>query len=221
MILNGVPPAPGPVATRSEILADLGLPERCFMVGLIGRLWPQKRVKDAIWGLDLLLVFRKDIHLLIIGDGPHRRQLERFRDQAGNERWVHFLGHRSDVARLMPHFDLLWSPSHLRGPVELRDGGNGGRRTGHRHRYPRHAGPGRPWRDRFLVPTRNRAAQSAAVNDTVARGLAKHTNDLLNNPELAKRLGEAGRRRMLDRFSVEQMVAEYASLYRRLLCAGT
>ena len=61
-----------------------GFPERCFMVGLIGRLWRQKRVKDAIGQSDLLRVFRKDIHLLIIGDGPHRRQLERFRDYAVN-----------------------------------------------------------------------------------------------------------------------------------------
>ena len=49
VIPNGIPPATDCTSTRSEILAELGMPDPCYLVGMIGRLWPQKRVKDAIW----------------------------------------------------------------------------------------------------------------------------------------------------------------------------
>ncbi|MGO8748636.1 MAG: glycosyltransferase [Thermoguttaceae bacterium] len=217
VISNGIPPAPAPNATRSRILAELGLPDPTFLIGVIGRLAHQKRVKDAIWAVDLLRVFRKDVHLLIVGDGPHRPQLERFSDLVTTDNYVHFLGHRSDVPRLLPHFDLLWSPSAFEGqsnsvmeamaagvPVVATD------IPGTRDLVV-HGETG------YLIPTRGRAAQSATVNETVARGLAKYTNDLLNDREKALRMGAAGRQRMLEQFSVPHMVAQYAVLYRRLL----
>jgi glycosyltransferase involved in cell wall biosynthesis len=219
VISNGIPPAPAPNATRSRILAELGLPDPTFLIGVIGRLAHQKRVKDAIWAVDLLRVFRKDVHLLIVGDGPHRPQLERFSDLVTTDNYVHFLGHRSDVPRLLPHFDLLWSPSAFEGqsnsvmeamaagvPVVATD------IPGTRDLVV-HGETG------YLIPTRGRAAQSATVNETVARGLAKYTNDLLNDREKALRMGAAGRQRMLEQFSVPHMVAQYAALYRRLLQA--
>jgi glycosyltransferase involved in cell wall biosynthesis len=143
--------------------------------------------------------------------------LERFSDLVTTDNYVHFLGHRSDVPRLLPHFDLLWSPSAFEGqsnsvmeamaagvPVVATD------ISGTRDLVV-HGETG------YLIPTRGRAAQSATVNETVARGLAKYTNDLLNNREKALRMGEAGRQRMLEHFSVPHMVAQYAALYRRLL----
>ena len=217
VIPNGIPPAPSCESTRQEILAELGLPERARLVGLIGRLWPQKRVKDAIWAADLLKVIRDDVYLLILGDGPHRRRLEMFRDQCEIRDKVRFLGHRSDVPRLLPHFDVLWSPSAYEGqsnaileamaaavPVVATD--IPGTRelivdgeTGH------------------LVSTEGWPPNAATVNKTVAASLARHTNQILDDPALARRLGEAARRRILDEFSVEEMAARYADLYRRLL----
>ena len=100
VIPNGAVPAPPSCSTRGQILAELGLPEKSRLIGLVGRLWPQKRVKDAIWAADLLKVIRDDVHLLIFGDGPHRSPLERFRDQVVIRDKVHFLGHRNDVPQI-------------------------------------------------------------------------------------------------------------------------
>jgi glycosyltransferase involved in cell wall biosynthesis len=57
----------------------------------------------------------------------------------------------------------------------------------------------------YLVPVGDRAA------------FARHTLAMLNDAELARRLGEAGRERVLANFSVRQMVDRHAELYRRLL----
>ena len=72
-----------------------------------GRFWPQKRVKDAIWAADLLKVIRDNVHLLVIGDGPHRDRLHRFRDQVVIADKVHFLGSRNDVPQLDAAFRRL------------------------------------------------------------------------------------------------------------------
>jgi len=205
VVPNGVPPAEASNTTRRQLLAELGLPGGSRLVGLVGRLWPQKRVKDAIWAADLLKVIRDDVHLLVIGDGPARDRLWKFRDQVVIRDKVHFLGHRDDVPRLLPHFDVLWSTSGYEGqsnsvmeamacgvPVVATDV------PGTRDLVAAEA-------TGYLVPVGDRA------------GIARHTNRLLNDAELARRLGEAGRERMQREFSVEKMVRRYVALYRELL----
>jgi glycosyltransferase involved in cell wall biosynthesis len=115
IIPNGIVPPQPPSTTRQEVLAELGLPDDARLVGVLGRLWPQKRIKDAIWAADLLKVIRDDVHLLIFGDGPQRDRLLRYRDQVEIADKVHFLGHRDDVGRFLPHFDVLWSTSAYEG----------------------------------------------------------------------------------------------------------
>jgi glycosyltransferase involved in cell wall biosynthesis len=201
VIPNAVEPAvPSPVS-REQLLAELGLPGDARLIGAVNRLWPQKRVKDLIWAADLLKVVRDDVHLLIIGVGPHRHRLERYRDQVRIADRVHFLGHRDDVPRLMPHFDCLWLASAYEGmpnavmeamacgiPVVASD------ISGNRDLVI-HGETG------YLVPIGDRAA------------MARHTNRLLDDAVLAARLGEAGRQRVLTEFSVSKLIERYRELY--------
>ncbi len=52
-----------------------------------------------------------------------------------------------------------------------------------------------------------------------AQDLADKLNSLLNDPELAKRLGEAGRERQASLFSSERYCADFAHLYERMAAA--
>jgi glycosyltransferase involved in cell wall biosynthesis len=205
VIPNGVSPAPASTLSRAELLAELGLPADARLIGAVNRLWPQKRVKDLIWAADLLKVIRSDVHLLVIGDGPQLDRLLRFRRQVCIEDKVHFLGHRGDVAQLLPHFDVLWLGSEYEGlpnivmeammcgvPVVATD-------------IPGNRDLVVPGETGFLVPVGDRAS------------FARHTNKLLDDADLARRLGEAGQRRMLTEFSVENMIDRHAALYRELL----
>ena len=150
-------------------------------------------------------MIRDDVHLLVIGDGPHRDRLRRFRDQARIRDKVHFLGHRGDVPRLMPHLDVLWSTSGYEGqsnavleamaagvPVVATD-------------IPGTRDLVLPESTGYLVPVGDRA------------GFARCTDVLLDDAELARRLGQAGRRRVQREFSVETMIRRHADLYRELL----
>jgi glycosyltransferase involved in cell wall biosynthesis len=204
IIPNGIAAAGSETRSREDLLRELGLPADARLVGAVGRLWPQKRVKDLIWAADLLKSARDDTHLLIIGDGPQRWRLERYRDQNEVADRVHFLGERNDVPQIMPHLDCLWLASAYEGqsnaimeamlagvPVVATD-------------IPGNRDLVVPGETGFLVPVGDRAA------------FARHTHALLDDRDLASRLGAAGQRRMEREFSIEQMVSRHAELYRNL-----
>lgn len=204
-IPNGVElPAPSDFP-RAALLAELSLPPQARLIGAVGRLWPQKRVADLIWAADLLKVVRDDVHLLVIGDGPLRNKLLKFRHQVRIEDKVHFLGHRDDVPRLMPHFDVLWLASGYEGlpnvvleamaaavPVVATD------IPGNRDLVQAdHTG--------YLVPVGGRAE------------FARATQKILDDPALARRLGAAAREFVAREWSVRRMIDRHVALYRELL----
>ena len=205
IISNAVELPSPPTFTRRQILEELELPAGSRLIGMVGRLSPHKRVKDAIWAADLLKVVRKDVHLLIFGDGPHRDRLRMFRDQVRIGDHVHFLGVRSDVQRFYPHFDLLWSTSAYEGQsnaiLEAMAAG-----------IPVVAGdiPG----TRDLV-THKETGLLVQVGDR--GGFAREAHRLLEDADLARRLGQAGRDRVRREFTVEKMIGNYIEMYNRLL----
>ncbi len=208
VIPNGIEPRQTPASlSREDLLHQLGIPAEARLIGGVGRLWPQKRYKDLIWAAELLKVIRPDTHLLIVGEGPQRRILERFRENIGIEDRVHFLGHREDVPKILPHLACYWIGSAYEGqsngvmeamlaglPVVASD------IAGNRDLVQQE-------KTGVLVPLGDRAA------------IAQATNLLLDDPTRAKRLGDAARQAMLTDFSVENMVRRHAELYRRLLGA--
>ena len=114
VIPPGVPPAPASDVSREELLRELQLPADARLIGVVGRLVPEKRVKDLIWAADLLRVLHDNLRLLVIGDGPQRPQLEQYARMASDLDHIRFLGERSDVWRIMPHLDVLWNASENR-----------------------------------------------------------------------------------------------------------
>jgi glycosyltransferase involved in cell wall biosynthesis len=202
VIPNGIQPTPpSEPISRDNLLKQLQLPPGARLIGAVGRLWPQKRVKDLIWAVDLLKSTRDDAHLLIVGDGPQRWRLERYRDQNQITERVHFLGERDDVPRLMPHFDVLWLASQYEGqsnaimeamaagvPVIATD-------------IPGNRDLVAPDETGYLLPLGDRYE------------FTRRTHWLFDDEPLRRRLGEAGRQRILRDFTIEQMVHHHATLY--------
>jgi glycosyltransferase involved in cell wall biosynthesis len=197
------PPRPS-ASTRKQLLAELGLADNSRLIGLLTDLLLRNGVKDAIWAADLLKVIRKDVHLLIIGDGLHRGQLRRFRNQVRIGDLVHFLGPRADVDRLMPHFDLLWSTS----PYE---------------------GPSGPILEAMAAAVPVVAADSPATRELLSHGqtgfrvrvgdraaYARFAHQLLEDPVLSRRIGRSAQQRALCEFSPEKAISAYVEMYRQL-----
>lgn len=214
VIPNGIDPDPTspwnrPGSTgatpRPTLRDELKIDDRSHLIGVVGRLWPQKRHKDLIWALNVLQEARGDTHLVIVGDGPERARLERYARLVHVDHLVHFLGERDDVPQLLPQFDCLWLASGYEGqsnaileamsaerPVVVTD-------------IPGNRDLVVPKQTGFLVPVGDRTA------------FARWTNLLLDDRDLAARLGRAGRQRILQEFSVDKMVQRHVSLYDELL----
>lgn len=206
VIPNGIPAAASSPAlmTKETLLSELGLPAGSRIVATVGRLWPQKRIKDLIWAMDLLKCVRNDTHLLLIGDGPQRKLLEDYQRKVEITDHVHFLGERNDVAQILPNLDCFWLASSYEGqsnaimeamlagvPVVASD-------------IPGNRDLVVPDKTGYLVPIGDRGE------------FAKQTQAILEDAALAKRLGEAGHARMTTEFTVEKMVSKHVELYRSL-----
>lgn len=190
---------------RAALLEELGLPDETRLIGSVSRLWPQKRIKDAIWAIDLIHCIREDTHLLIIGDGPQRERLEKYSEQCQIASHVHFLGHRDDASQIISLLDCLWLASGYEGqsnavmeamassvPVIASD-------------IPGNRDLVLSGKTGYLVTLGDRAA------------FAKWSKLILEDPALASDLGQAGRQRMIDEFSVKKMVDRHAELYHSLV----
>lgn len=206
VIRNGVElPSTEPTRTRESICEELQLPIKTRLVGFIGRLAPQKRLKDLLWAFELLSSMHKDCCFVIVGDGPQRTELERFAQDIRVSDRVRFLGHREDAATLLPHFDVFWLASDFEGqsnslmeamaagiPAVVSDIAPNTELVSHEQTG-------------IVVPVGDRAAFTTA------------TNRLLTEHDFAKAISESAATQMKTQFSVERMIDEHCRMYRDLL----
>ncbi len=190
---------------RAALRRSLGLPPDSFVVGFVGRLWPQKRVSDLIWACDIVRNIRPEIRLLVVGEGPLRAELQQYAVDVGMGERTVFTGERDDVWQLLQAMDVFVLPSAFEGmPNALMEAMAAGLPVictdipGSRELI-QHDSTG------LLVPVGNRAE--------IARAIRR----VMDEPELRKTLGERGRRFVLDHYSRKKMISQYVALYRSLL----
>lgn len=101
---------------RNGIRRELGIPADAIVVGHVGRFETQKNHHFLVEVAEEILKTRRDIHFLLIGDGPLRQDIEHRAERMGLGRKVHFAGVRTDVPRLMRDaMDLFLFPSLFEG----------------------------------------------------------------------------------------------------------
>jgi glycosyltransferase involved in cell wall biosynthesis len=93
----------------TRVRAQLGIPQQVKVIGVLGRLDPNKRVDLVIRAAAPLL--REDRLLVVVGDGEERQRLEKIAHHAGVADHVVFAGERRDVGPVLSSFDLLVAAS--------------------------------------------------------------------------------------------------------------
>lgn len=193
--------------TRADLLQTLKLPPDARLIGVVGQLTPQKRVKDLIWAADLLRVLHNNLRVLVIGEGPLRAQLEEYARLASDLDHIRFLGSGNDTWRITPHLDVLWNASENTGPsVAILEAMAAGvpviasdtpsnreliveGETGH------------------LIPLGTRSGRAAR---------ARFTDRIFDDSDLASRLAKAATDRAARCFSVEQLLDQHLALYEKI-----
>ena len=192
---------------RDRLRTLLGIAPDRFTVGWIGRMTGVKRTDDILLALGGLRERGVDACLCMVGDGPDRDYVEYRAKELGVVRHCLFLGYQDDVAGFLAAFDVFVLPSANEGtPVSAIEALAAGRpvvatRVGGVPDVVRDGVDG------YLV-------ESGDVN-----GLADALARLAVDPELRRRMGAAGRERVLPRYAVDRLIDDVDRLYRSLLQA--
>lgn len=167
----------------------------------VGRLHPQKGLDQGMRWVATALDMGANLDWTIVGDGPERRRLEGIANELGIADRIHFVGWRSDVASWLAASDLFLLPSRWEGmPNALLEAFAVGL-------------PAVASGVEGVAETLGADAASQMVAGDNPFAASAKIAALVAQPALRRRLGEANRQRMSERFSPSAVVERYARLY--------
>jgi glycosyltransferase involved in cell wall biosynthesis len=200
VVLNGVElDARGAAA---DLRSELGIPPGAPLVGEVARLCDVKGQRELIEAIASV----PEARLVLVGadlerDGAFEAELRREADRLGVRDRVVFAGRRDDVGGLLGQLDVVALPSWTEGlPLVLLEAMARGRAVVATSvgGTPEAVTDGETG---LLVPPRDPEALAQAIRR------------LLADPDLRGRLGDAGRRRVAERFSADAMCRRVLELY--------
>lgn len=192
-----------PAGAIADLRLGLGLSPETPLFVTVGELNRNKRHADAIAALGRLQ--DRDAHLLIVGDGPLRPELNGLATDLGIAGRVHFTGHVDDIRPLLATATALVAPSRREGlsrsvmealSLEIPIVASSARGNAELV-----ADSG------FVNPVGDIAGMAAAMDAIVAR------------PDEGRSMGQRGRARMVARYDVGQVSRLHETLYGSLLAA--
>ncbi len=208
VIHNGIEPQQfsikPPDEQRARIRAELGLGDDQPVILQVARFHPVKDHACGVRAMAHVLGAVPKAQLILVGDGPERDAIETLANELGVSRSVRFLGVRTDIPDLMAAADVFMLSSLSEGisvtlleamaaarPIAATDvGGNG------------------------EVVLHDQTGLLSPRGD--AEALARNLTTLLRDPDLRRRMGLAGRDRLLKQFTQQQMHDAFAGLYEEM-----
>lgn len=205
LIYNAIDPSEiAPKAPAEEVRRRHGLSSSHKVVGVIGRLNPEKGQMVFLRAMATTIRGCPEAKALIIGDGQDRPALERFCRERGLDEHVLFLGYQASVADYYQILDLLVLPSLSEGlpntVLEAMSFGVPVLAT---------AVGGVP----EIIEKDNGVLVPPNDPDALADGMV----ELLRNDAVRRRIGQAGRSSLYPRFAPDERVRRIVELYNEVL----
>jgi glycosyltransferase involved in cell wall biosynthesis len=199
-------PAP---AERHWVRAEFGLPADAAVIAMAAQFIARKGHRTLLAALPAVFAAEPNTRVLLFGQGPEQEAIGRLVRQAGWGDKVLLPGFRRDIARVLPGIDVLAHPAEMEGlgvallqaaacSVPIVAGRAGG--------IPEIVRPG---------------LNGELIEPGDADALARHLVRLLADADLRNRYGAAGRRLVLDEFSIDAMVDGNRSIYAAVLGTAT
>jgi glycosyltransferase involved in cell wall biosynthesis len=202
LIHNSIHLPEQPLSGRDlSVRKSLGWAEETYVVVVVARLEPVKGHQFLIEAISRLATERPQLRCLMVGDGRTRASLEAQVEQFNLRDRIHFTGFRDDIPALLNASDAFCLPSLSEGlPYALLEACT--------HRLPllvtcvggmaallTHA------QTAYLVPPSDPAA------------LAEGLGWLIDHPQEAAAMGQAGYDLLQQKFNMDKMIAETLAVY--------
>jgi len=201
VIYNGIGGFKHSASARECLRKHLGIPSDAFVMGTVARLDPVKNQSMMLEAFSLILARHPDSWLLMVGDGPDRNLLVSKARELGVGSRVCFTGFIEDPSGYLAAMDVFLLSSHTEGTsmtlLEAMSLGIPGVVT-------------------------NTGGNPEIIEDGhtgilcepgSAPGMASAIEKIYRSSALAQSLSVNSRRRYQDRFSVDQMIQSYCSVY--------
>jgi len=173
-------------------------------IGYVGQLIYRKNIGDLIKAFDLLYKERKNIRLILVGEGAMRSELEKMAGSLACAHKIEFLGYRDDRLRLMKEFDLFCMTSSLEGiPRCMMEAMAMGIPV---------AAYNIPGVDKLII--NEKTGLMADFGDVEA--LKQCCKRLLFNDAFSKQAALSGKNHVFEDFSARRMAEEYTRLYQEM-----
>lgn len=174
-----------------------------FEILCVGRLVPPKGQYILVAAIKRLVKSYPNIRLRLVGDGPDRKGLERAITSYGLERWITLEGsiNQDRIRDYYRRADIFVLPSFAEGiPVVLMEA----------------MAMEVPCVSTFVagIPELIRSdIDGILVPPSDDQELAAAIRRLIDDPELRRRLGTAGRRRVIEKYDLDRNVARLAEIF--------
>lgn len=190
---------------RLSLRAELGLPREAQLVGLVGRYSPYKDHANFVQAAARVAAAHPGVRFVLCGNGvdADNPELGGALREAGLTERVHLLGRRGDMPRIHAALDLAVSSSYSEAlplaigeamasgvPCVVTDVGDSARLVGN---------------SGIAVAARSPADLAAGIDRMLSL-----------DPEALRRLGEAARARVSERYRLSAMVEQYEDVYQSL-----
>lgn len=184
---------------RLEVRRELGIPDDAWVIGTVGRVAPEKDHALLVRAAAPLLGDRT--RLVIAGSGPEEARLRTLVESDAHARFVHLLGARSDVERVLSALDVFVLSSKTEGlPLVL----------------PEAMAAGLPVVSTAVggIPS---VVREGVTGLLVPAGQPERLRSALASLEAdrsrAAQMGRAARQLALERYSRKRMIDDYLALY--------
>ena len=181
--------------------AELGIPSDAPVIGNVGRLCEQKAQKYFVAAAAIILKTKPECRFLILGEGPLRDELQRQINDLGIADRIHLLGFREDAREIIRVMDVSCLSSLYEGtPMAALEA----------------MGYGKP-----VVITDVPGSEGVVIDGKTGfvaqpkdpSSLAGCILRLVEDRELAGRMGDEGRRLVTSKYSVESNLGQLLPLY--------
>jgi glycosyltransferase involved in cell wall biosynthesis len=190
-------------APPSRVRADFGIPADAPLVGVVARLEPEKGHRFLLEAWPAILDAAPEAWLLVVGEGS---QADALRAQAASlgrsvARRIAFSGRREDISALTAELSVAVLPS-------LREAQGISILEAMARRVPVVASA-----VGGIPEVITSGVDGVLVEPADSRTLAAAVSDLLTDPDLRRRIGEAGYRTVAERYSIDAQVRRIEAVY--------